>query len=102
VWSGKVIEALIRNPGADIERVLDDIEDPEMVQAVRAATLEPVTAVSLKMAVVSMGRLYEEFLREEQQRLQEQLGSTTGEALTELLGRITDIAQQKVRLRQIG
>ncbi len=102
VWSGKVIETLIRDPGTDLERVLDDIEDPELVQAVRSAILEPVNAISLKMAVVSMGRLYEEFLLEEQQRLQEQVGSTTGEALTELLGRITDIAQQKVRLRQIG
>jgi hypothetical protein len=103
VWSGRIIERLIRNPQEDIERLLDGIDDdPELVQAVRGATLEPLKPVSLKMAVVSMGRLYEEFLLQEQQRLQEQVGTTTGPRLTELLARISDIAQQKVRLRQIG
>jgi hypothetical protein len=102
VWSGKVIEGLIRNPNVDIERTLDEVEDAELVQAVRAAVLEPLNAVSLKMAVVSMGRLYEQYLLEEQQRLQKRVESTTGEELTQLLTRITDIAQQKVRLRQIG
>ena len=101
VWSGPVIEKLIRNPGLDIERAMDDVEDTDLEQAVRAAVMEPHGLVSLEMAVVSMGRLYEEYLSKEERHLQEQFRQCTGPAPTELLERKMQILKQKTQLRQI-
>ena len=101
VWSGPVIEKLIRNPGLDIERAMDDVDDTDLEQAVRAAVMEPHGLVSLEMAVVSMGRLYEEYLSKEERRLQEQFRKCTGPAPTELLERKMQILKQKTQLRQI-
>ena len=101
VWAGSVIEKLIREPGLSIEGVLDDVEDKELEQAVRAAVLEPFGNVPLKMAIVSMGRLYEEHLQREEQALEEQFRQCSGRAPVELLQRKMDIASQKARLRQM-
>ena len=101
VRSGPVIEKLIRNPGLDIERAMDDVDDTDLEQAVRAAVMEPHGLVSLEMAVVSMGRLYEEYLSKEERRLQEQFRKCTGPAPTELLERKMQILKQKTQLRQI-
>jgi hypothetical protein len=101
VWSGPVIEKLIRNPGLDIERAMDDLGDTDLEQAVRAAVMEPYGTVSLEMAVVSMGCLYEEYLSKEERQLQEQFRQCTGPAPTELLERKMQILKQKTQLRQI-
>lgn len=101
VWSGQVIEKLIRNPDLDIERAIDDVEDSELEQAVRAAVMESHGLVSLKMAIVSMGRLYEEYLAKEERQIQEQFRQCNGPAPAELIERKMQILKQKTQLRQI-
>jgi hypothetical protein len=100
-WSGPVLEKLIREPGSDLERVLDEIDDVELQEAVRAAAMEPCGNVPLEMAIVSMGRLYEEYLLKEEQELQERFRQCAGSAPVELVRRKMDIASQKARLRQM-
>ena len=101
VWAGSVIEKLIKNPDLDIERAMDGVEDKELTQAVRAAVIESPDSVPLDMAIVSMGRLYEEYLLKEEQQLQEKLNQCSGRAPVELLERKMEIASQKARLRQM-
>ena len=101
VWAGPVIEKLIKNPGLDIEGAMDGVEDKELTQAIRAAVLESSGPVPLDMAIVSMGRLYEEYLLKEERELQEKFNKCSGRAPVELLERKMEIASQKARLRQI-
>jgi DNA primase len=101
VWSGSVIENLIRNPELDIETAMDGVEEGELTQAVRAAVVESPGFVPLEMAIVSMGRLFEEYLTKEEQQLQEQFRQCQGTAPHELLQRKMEIASQKTRLRQM-
>ena len=55
IWAGRLIEKLIREPGVNIEEVLDGLGDVELEQEVRAAALEPFGKISSEVAVVSMG-----------------------------------------------
>ena len=101
VWAGPVIETLIKNPDLGIEGAMDGVEDKELTQAVRAAVIESSGTVPLDMAIVSMGRLFEEHLLKEERQLQEKFNQCSGRAPVELLERKMEIASQKARLRQI-
>lgn len=99
VWSGRVLESLIRNPRGDVEQVVNALDDASLAQAIRAAMLESPGPVPAEMALVSMSRLYEQHLAREEQRLAEELRQYPGAAPTALLKRKMEIANQKVRLR---
>ncbi len=99
VWSGRVLESLIRNPRVDVEQVVNELDDAALGEAIRAAMLESPGPVTADMALVSMSRLYEQHLAREEQRLAEKLRQYPGSAPAALLKRKMEIASQKVRLR---
>ena len=100
IWSGRLIEKLIQDPGVNIEQALDGLEDGELEREVREAAMEPFGKISPEVAIVSMGQLYQAHLVETEKAIRAELETyKSGSAPPELVRRQMEIATEKSRLK---
>ena len=102
IWSGPVIERLLREPSPDVEKVLAGIDDRQLQSEVRGAMLEPFGRISTEVAVASIKQLYQEYLLKKERVIREELkkyGAVAAPA--ELIRRQMDIVAEKSRLKSI-
>jgi DNA primase len=57
VWSAAVLEKLVKEPGGNVEKALESVQDEELRKEVRAAVLEPFGRISTDEALSSVGQL---------------------------------------------
>ena len=99
IWSGPVIEKLVKDPGQNVEMALDGVQDDELKREVRAAILEPFSRISENEALSSVKRLYDDYLvqkLEESTRQLREFGA--GAAPRELLEKHMEILAEKTRV----
>jgi DNA primase len=104
VWSRRVVEELIKDPGRNVEMILESVEDEELRKAVRAAVLEPFGTVSNGQVRASVAQLYDSYLVKMEKEVREQLkhyGPGTA-APAELVRKQAEIAAEKLRLRAMA
>jgi DNA primase len=104
VWSRRVVEELIKDPGRNVEMILESVEDEELRKAVRAAVLEPFGTVSNGQVRASVAQLYDSHLVKMEKEVREQLkhyGPGTA-APAELVRKQAEIAAEKLRLRAMA
>jgi DNA primase len=73
VWSGPVLEKLVKEPGGNVEKALESVQDEELRKAVRAALLEPFGRISAAEALSSITRLNNDYLVKKRVEILDQL-----------------------------
>jgi DNA primase len=99
IWSGPVLEELVKNPLQNIETVLEHVQDEELKREVRAAVLEPFGSITGEQALASMKRLYDAHLVQKLEELRTQLNQYgSGAAPAELVRKHMEIVAEKNRI----
>ncbi len=102
IWSGPVLERLIKDPVLNVETALQDISDEQLKSAVRAAVLEPFKQITAEIASVSLGQLYQAHLVQKEKEIREQLKQYgSGAAPAELVRMQMEISVEKARVRAL-
>lgn len=99
IWSGPVLEQLVKDPTRNVETALERVQDDELKKEVRAAVLEPFGRISNEQALASVKQLYDAHLVQkiEEIRIQlQQYGS--GAAPAELVRKHMEIVAEKNRV----
>ncbi len=99
VWSGPVLEALVKDSGRNVEMALETVQDEELKKEVRAAILEPFGRISNDQALASVKRLYDAHLAQKLEEVRVQLKQYgSGAAPAELVRRHMEIVAEKNRV----
>jgi DNA primase len=73
VWSAPVLEKLVKEPGGNVEKALESVQDEELRKEVRAAVLEPFGRISADEALSSVTRLNNDYLVKKRVEILDQL-----------------------------
>jgi len=99
IWSGPVLEQLIKDPVRNVEMALQSVQDDGLKKEVRAAVLEPFGRISDEQALASVRRLYDAHLAKKIEVIREQLKQYgSGAAPAELVRKHMEIVAEKNRV----
>ena len=99
VWSGPVIEKLVKDPAQNVEMALQSVQDEDLKREVRAAVLEPFGPISEEQALASVKRLYDDLFVKKLEEISNQLKQYgSGAAPKELLKRHMELVAEKTRI----
>jgi len=99
IWSGAVLEQLVKDPARNIETVLETVQDEGLKKEVRSAVLEPFGRISGEQALASVKRLYDAHLVKKIEEIRTELQQYgSGAAPAELLRRHNEIVAEKNRV----
>jgi DNA primase len=99
IWSGPVLEQLIKDPVRNVEMALESVQDDGLKKQVRAAVLEPFGRISDEQALASVKRLYDAHLVKKIEEIREQLKQYgSGAAPAELVRKHMEIVAEKNRV----
>jgi DNA primase len=99
VWSAPVLEKLVKEPGGNVEKALESVQDEELRREVRAAVLEPFGRVSTEEAVSSVTRLNNDYLVKKRVEVLDQLKQYgSGAAPAELVEKHQQIVKELSRM----
>jgi DNA primase len=99
VWSAPVLEKLVKDPGGNVERALEDVQDEGLRREVRAAVLEPFGRISTDQALSSVARLNNDYLVKKRVEILDQLKQYgNGAAPAELVERHQKIVKELSRV----
>ena len=99
IWAGAFIEKLIQNPEANVEQLLEGLDD-RLSQQVRSVAVEGFGEISSEVAIVSMGQLYQAHLIRREKEVRSQLEAYKSEsAPVELVRLQMEIASEKSKLK---
>ena len=99
IWSGPVLEQLIKDPVRNVEMALRSVQDDGLKKEVRAAVLEPFGRISDEQALASVRRLYDAHLAKKIEEIREQLKQYgSGAAPAELVRKHMEIVAEKNRV----
>jgi len=98
VWCAPVLEKLVRDPGENVEKALENVQDEELRKEVRAAVLEPFGRISTEQALSSVVRLNNDFLVKKRVEILDQLKQYgNGAAPAELVEKHQQIVKELSR-----
>ena len=99
VWSAPVLENLLKEPGGNVEKALESVQDEELRKEVRAAVLEPFGRISADQALSSITRLNNDYLVKKRVEILDQLKQYgNGAAPAELVEKHQKIVRELSRL----
>jgi DNA primase len=99
VWSAPVLEKLVKDPGENVEKALENVQDEELRKEVRAAVLEPFGRISTEQALSSVARLNNDFLVKKRVEILDQLKQYgNGAAPAELVEKHQQIVRELSRM----
>jgi hypothetical protein len=99
IWSGPVLQQLIKDPTQNIERALETVQDDDLKREVRTTVLEPFGPISEEQAIDSVKQLYGVHLVKKIEELHEQLKQYgSGPAPADLVRKHMEIVAEKSRI----
>lgn len=99
VWSAPVLEKLVKEPGGNVEKALENVQDEELRKEVRAAVLEPFGRISADEALSSVTRLNNDFLVKKSREILDQLKQYgNGAAPAELVEKHQNLVRELSRM----
>jgi DNA primase len=99
VWSAPVLEKLVKDPGGNVEKALEDVQDEGLRKEVRAAVLEPFGRISTDQALSSVTRLNNDYLVKKRIEILDQLKQYgNGAAPAELVEKHQRIVKELSRM----
>jgi len=99
VWSGSVIEKLVKHPNQNVETTLESVQDDDLKKEVRAAILEAVGPISEEQALASVKQLYIDHLVQKLKESSDQLRQyQSGSAPRDLVERHMEMVREKTRV----
>jgi len=99
VWSAPVLEKLVKEPGQNVEKALENVQDEELRKQVRAAVLEPFGRISPEQALSSITQLNSEYLVQKRIEIVNQLKQYgAGAAPAELVEKHQEIVKELSRM----
>jgi len=99
VWSAPVLEKLVKEPGENVEKVLETVQDEELRKEVRAAVFEDSGHISTEKALSSVRQLNTKYLVKKREEILDQLKQFgTGAAPAELVEKHQKIVEEISRM----
>jgi DNA primase len=99
IWSGPLLQQLIKDPTQNIERALETVQDDDLKKEVRATVLEPFGPISEEQAIDSVKQLYGVHLVKKIEEINEQLKQYgSGPAPADLVRKHMEIVAEKSRV----
>jgi DNA primase len=99
VWSGPVLTKLVKEPGGDVEKLLETVQDEELRKEVRAAVFEDSGRISTEKALSSVRQLNTKYLVKKREEIVDQLKKFgNGAAPAELVEKHQKIVQEISRM----